>query len=315
MKILITGASGFVGQALWRALAAEGHEVLAAGRRRLDRPGYVACDLAAGPFDFDFRPDVVVHAAARSSPWGSAAEYRSQNIEATRRVLEFCEKNGRPHLVHISTSAVMYTREHQHGLTEESPLPARPINDYAATKLAAERLVEAYAGDYCIARPRAVFGPGDTVVFPRIVQAARSGRLPRLVSDRPVLGDLIYIETLVEYLRRMIQRRARGVYLLTNNQPVAIWDFLDDVFRRLGLPSPQKTVPVGRAMAGARVIEGIYRLLPFLGEPPVTAFGVSVFAYSKTFDVSRTLRDLGPPAVSLEVGVGRFVDWWRRENP
>lgn len=314
MKILITGASGFVGQALWRVLVAEGHDVLATGRRQLGLPGYISRDLA-NPLALDFRPEVVVHAAARSSPWGTDRDYQRQNVDATRHVLDFCEKSGRPHLVHISTSAVMYTNAHQCGLTEESPLPPRPINRYAATKLEAEKLVHGYAGDFCIVRPRAVYGPGDTVVFPRIVQAARLGRMPRLVSDQPVLGDLIYIETLVDYLRRIIAKRARGTYLLTNNQPVAIWAFLDDVFTRLGLPIPQRTVPVGRAMLGAHVIESAYRLLPFMGEPPITTFGVSVFAYSKTFDVSRALRDFGPPAVSLEEGVARFVEWWRRQYP
>ena len=50
-------------------------------------------------------------------------------------------------------------------------------------------------------------------------------------------------------------------------------------------------------------------MLPFLGEPPVTRFGVSVFAYSKTFNVARALRDLGPPSVPLAEGVNRFVRW------
>ena len=74
MKLLITGASGFVGGALWRKALGAGHEVLAVGRRPLDRPGYLSRDLCE-PLVCDFRPDVVVHAAARSSPWGSRREF------------------------------------------------------------------------------------------------------------------------------------------------------------------------------------------------------------------------------------------------
>ena len=59
----------------------------------------------------------------------------------------------------------------------------------------------------------------------------------------------------------------------------------------------------------ARALELVYRAMPFLGEPPLTTFGVSVFTYSKTFDVSRTVQDLGVPSVSLNEGLKRFIAW------
>jgi len=313
MKLLVTGASGFVGGALWRAARGRGWKVCATGRRRLSDAGYVALDLAR-PWQLDFSPDVVVHAAARSAPWGTPDEFAAQNVEATRRLVRFCEEHGLPHLIHVSTSAVMYRNEHQLGLTEESPLPERPINRYAATKLEAERVVQSYAGPWCIVRPRAVFGPGDTVVFPRILRAARAGRLPLIESRETVFADLIYIDTLVEYLLRMAEQRATGLYLVTNNHAVPVLSFVADVLARLGLPTPTRRVSVDRAMRLAGIVEALYTCLPFLGEPPMTRFGVSVFAYSKTFNVSKALRDLGPPAVSLEEGVERFVAWQKGQR-
>ena len=308
MKLLVTGASGFVGGALWRAAAKRGCEVFATGRRTLPASGYIAADLTQ-PCRFDFAPDVVVHAAARSSPWGRRAYYEAQNIAATRHAVDFCERHGTPLLVHISTSAVMYRDEHQLGLTEDSPLPERSINLYAETKLAAENVVRGYRGPWCIVRPRAVFGPGDTVVFPRILRAARSGRLPLIESRETVLADLIYIDSLVEYLLRVIEQRRTGLYLVTNNRAVPVLGFVTGILARLGLPTPTRRVPVERAMCFAGAVEKLYAALPFLGEPPVTRFGVSVFAYSKTFNVAKALRDLGPPAVSLDEGVERFVAW------
>lgn len=313
MKILITGASGFVGGAFWRKACDAGHEVMALGRRPLPEAGYCRCDLAEG-LRLDFRPDVVVHAAARSSPWGTRREFAAQNVTATQNVVRFCEEIGSPLLVHLSTGAVMYANEHQLGLDEASPLPARAINEYAATKRAAEDVVRQYAGPWSIVRPRAVFGPGDTVVFPRILRAAQSGRLPLIESDRPVLGDLIYIDTLVDYLLRMVERRVQGLYLLTNNQPVPILEFLGDVFAQLGLPPLRRRIPVSRAMAFAGAVEAVYRALPFLGEPPMTRFGVSVFAYSKTFNVAKSLRDLGTPSVPLAEATARFVAWQKRST-
>lgn len=308
MKILVTGASGFVGGAFWNSAQRAGHSVIATGRRSLDAPGYHACDLVTG-LDLDAAPEVVVHCAARSSPWGSRCEFEAQNIQATRNVVRFCETHGLPHLIHISTSAVMYANEHQLGMTEETPLPRTPINRYAATKRESEELVRAYPGRWCIVRPRAVFGPGDTVVFPRILRAATAGRLPWIESDQPVVGDLIYIDVLVEYLLRIIEQRATGLYLLTNNEPVPILEFLGTVFAKLNLSQPTRHVPVQRAMLLASAIESVFSLLPFLGEPPITRFGVSVFAYSKTFDVRKALRDLGSPSVALGEGVDRFVAW------
>jgi 2-alkyl-3-oxoalkanoate reductase len=128
------------------------------------------------------------------------------------------------------------------------------------------------------------------------------------------LGDLIYIDTLVDYLLCVIERRANGLYLVTNNRPVPILEFLGSVFAKLDLPAPTRRIPVRRAMRFATAVEALYTTLPFLGEPPLTRFGVSVFAYSKTFNVAKSLRDLGPPSVSLEDGVERFVTWQRQQT-
>jgi len=312
MKALVTGGSGFVGSALCAALLARGWEVVALSRRPAPHGEWRAVDLAH-PFDVNFRPDVVVHAAARSSPWGSAREFEAQNVDGTRHVLEFCRQVGSPPVVYISTSAVLYRNAHQYGLAEDTPPPPRFLNHYSRTKYAGEQLVRAYEGQHAILRPRAVFGPGDTVVFPRIVRAAREGKFPVIESEQPVMADLIFIETLVQYIVRVIEAGASGTYHLSNDKPVAIGEFLSDVFRRLGLPQPSRRIPVARAMLAASVVEGVYRVLPFLGEPPITRFGVSVFAYSKTMNVSKCLRDFGAPAVSLEDGVDQFIRWQKAQ--
>jgi 2-alkyl-3-oxoalkanoate reductase len=229
-------------------------------------------------------------------------------------VLEFC-KQANAKLVYISSSSVYYKNEHQFGITEQTPLPEKSINFYAATKRKAEELVKEYSGRWLILRPRAVFGPEDTVLFPRILRAAKAGRLPLLKSkDGPVLGDLIYIETLCDYIAKAsLSPTITGEFNLTNNQPVVMLEFLLDIFKQLGLPEPKRTVPVERAMMFARVLEGIYTFLPGR-EPPITRFGVSVFAYSKTFDISKTLKTLSEPKVSLEEGKQRFIAWVKQQG-
>jgi nucleoside-diphosphate-sugar epimerase len=317
VRILVTGASGFVGRAYVRHARERSAVVIRGlGRRALDDRDYAQIDLGS-PFDLDFNPDVVVHAAARSSPWGTGAQFQRQNVDATRHVIEFCRRRGCPRLVYVSTSAVFYRDGDQTGLTEDSPIGPAFVNDYAATKYAAERLVQGYPGDWVIVRPRAVFGPGDTVLFPRILRAARQGRLPLVeTGGPPAIGDLIYIDTLCDYLHLAATRTGAvgRAFNVTNNQPVPILPFLLDVFERLGLPRPTRRVSLRTALAAARASEAVYRWLRLPGEPPVTRFGVGVFAWSKTFDVGRALAVFGPPSVSLERGVDAFVEWERARS-
>ncbi len=68
---------------------------------------------------------------------------------------------------------MFYRDGHQFNLTEASPIGPDFVNTYAATKYAGECLLRAYSGEHVILRPRAVFGPGDTVLFPRVLTAAQ----------------------------------------------------------------------------------------------------------------------------------------------
>lgn len=312
MKILVTGSSGFIGGAVYRRAPQLGWKIRGIGRRKLDDPDYVSKDLSQ-PFDLDYYPDVVIHAAARSSPWGRRSDFEKQIVTATKNVIDYCNTHGQPQLIYISSGAVLYRNEHQLEIDEQTPVPAVPINEYARAKCLAEKLVQNYPGEWCILRPRAVFGPGDTVVFPRILRAMELGRLPLIKSDRVVVGDLVFIDTLVEYIIRAADRRAKGIYHISNGEPVEIYAFLAEICTELGLPLPTREVDASKAMRAARVIEVIFRLLPFLGEPPITQFGVSVFAYSKTFNTSRVQHDLGTPLVNMEEGLKLFLAWQRAQ--
>jgi nucleoside-diphosphate-sugar epimerase len=214
-------------------------------------------------------------------------------------------------VVFLSSSSVYYRPAHQWGVTEETPLPRRAVNDYAAAKIRAEQRVQRYPGPWVILRPRAVFGPGDTVLLPRLIRAAHAGRLPLLTApDGPVVGDLLYVDNLVDcVVRAAAEPTVHGCFNVTNNEPVPLIDFLLDVFARLGVPTPRRRVSVRFAMAAARVLEWYYALFRPREEPPLTRFGVHVFAYSTTFDVSRMLVTFGPPRVPLGEGVDRVVAW------
>lgn len=324
MRILVTGASGFVGGRLVE-LARDRHEVVGLGRRALDRDGfpgvdYLRADLGRTPLDalpaLPWHPDAVIHCAARATPYAARRDYERDNVAATRTVVAWCERlaasgAGLPRLVHVSSSSVLYQDGDQLDLTEESPVGPGFANDYARTKAAAEEVAATYAGPVVIARPRAVFGPGDTVLFPRIIAAAKADRLPVLTGrDTPAVGDVIYVDNLVEYLLELAVRRdLSGVYHLTNAEPVEMQALLVDVLDRLGFPPPRREVSLGTALRAAAILERAWRVLHLPGEPPITRYGVGVLSWSKTFVPDKMLRDLGAPAISIEKGVVEFVDW------
>ncbi|GAA1539601.1 NAD-dependent epimerase/dehydratase family protein [Nocardioides humi] len=317
MRLLVTGASGFVGGRLVEMAAAAGHEVVGLGRRRLDRDGYLSVDLGrtdvAGLPDLPWEPDAVIHCAARATPYARRRDYERDNVIATRTVVDWCLRLGGLRLVHVSSSSVLYRDGDQLDLTEDSPVGPRFANDYARTKAASEEIVRRYGGSWVIARPRAVFGPGDTVLFPRIVAAAKAGRIPRLTGRAtPAVGDLIYVDNLADCLLQLAARpELGGVYHLTNAEPVEIQAMLLDVIARLGLDPPTREVGVATAMRAATVLERTWRILHLPGEPPITPYGVGVLSWSKTFVPDRMLRDLGAPKVSVAEGVERFVAWQR----
>jgi nucleoside-diphosphate-sugar epimerase len=316
---LVTGVSGFAGGAIGRYLRENiGHRVVGLSRSA-PRPGscddFIAHDLAL-PLPEDVpQVDYIVHCAALSSPWAAPADYHRNSVLPVRWLADLTRRRPVRRLVFLSSSAVHYRLADQTGLTEESTLADPPINAYAQTKQEGEAILAGLDVPVTVLRPRALFGPGDTVVFPRILHAARKGVLPVLV--RPDGGmaqsDLLYIGTLAAYVARVLEGDVSGTFLLTNAAPVGTYDLLNTVFSALGIPHPSRRVPIGLAMLVARGYEWHSRVLAGWREPPVTRFGVASLGFHKTFDVSKALATLGPPEVAMSDGVDRFIDWQRTQ--
>ncbi|MEQ1491849.1 MAG: NAD(P)-dependent oxidoreductase, partial [Terricaulis sp.] len=164
MRVVVTGATGFLGGAFVRLLGARGHEVIATGRDELklaalkrDRIETVALDLA----DLQTRKlscDAIVHCAALSSPWGRRAAFYHANVIGTQGALALARASGARRFVNISTPSVYFRFKDQIGVREDAPLPP-PVNAYADTKRQAELLVLAANDlDPIILRPRGLYG-------------------------------------------------------------------------------------------------------------------------------------------------------------
>lgn len=311
---LITGTSGFLGGALGRHLRSAGWKVTGLSRgpaRRGSVDRQILHDLSK-PLPSDLpRYDVIIHAAALASPWASPAAYQAHIVEATANLLHHAKERQAGRFIFISTTAVFYILDDQFDLTEDSPLPSPPANLYAGAKREAERLVREQCPDALILRPRAIYGPGDTVLFPRILRAAAKGVLPRIVrpDGSAAVADMVYIGNLVHAIERSITLGVSGAINVTDACPQQTDRLLAGVLSRLGYPPPRLRLSVPVAMRMARVAEAISGPLRGWREPPITRFGVSAVAHSKTFDVTRMLSELGPPLFTPEQGMNAFIDW------
>ena len=311
-SVLITGASGFVGGALAAHLTQLGYEVTGLSRRPA---ATIQHDLSQPVPPSIGSYDVIVHCAALSAPWASPDAFHANNVTATRNLLDYATRTGCRRFVFISSSSVYYRHGDQFDLTESSPLPDKPINEYAATKREAESLVAQSKLSTIVLRPRAVFGPCDTVLFPRLLRAASKGAMALFTRPDGLTprGDLIYIDNLSHFIERAIVSSETGCFNLTNAEPVDLYAFLNNVFTSLGLPPVRRRIPVGVGFALAGALEFASRTLFGYREPPITRFGVEVLSYSKTFDVTKATAAFGPPPISVAEGVARFVAWQKKQ--
>jgi nucleoside-diphosphate-sugar epimerase len=325
-KILVTGGTGFLGGAVSREFRRRGYGVTATGRdgdkgdaMRGEGISFIRADLAneLEAHAVCRGQDVVIHCAALSSPWGSALEFHRANVVATRNVVNAALAAGAKRLVHVSTPSIYFRFRDQLNLTENSLLPRRSVNAYAKTKLEAERIVDRAARNIpvVILRPRAIFGPGDTAIFPRLLRVGARGRLP-IIGDGNNLADLTYIDCAVAGLIRAVEAPedcCGQAYNLTNGESVRLWDLIGSLFRQVGLPEPRRRVPRAAALAWAAMSEAWGRVSG--AEPRLTRFGVGVLAYSQTFDIRKARELLGyAPPVSMAVGVERFVSAHRSSH-
>lgn len=318
-RCLVTGATGGLGRVLVPRLLAAGWAVTATGRNReagaaLAAQGarFVPCDLAHDPLGPVLAGvDAVHHLAALSSPWGPPAAFDAANVVATRRLLAAAREAGARRFVHVSTPSIYADARDQFGITEDTPLPARFANDYARTKHAAERLALASAepGFATVAiRPRAVLGPWDTVLLPRLLRAAGRGRLA-LPHGGAALIEPTDARDVCDALVAAADRAERvsgQAFNVSGGQPRALRELARRVFDTLGRSA--RIVPVERRLALrlAGWAEAVAARLPGRPEPPLTRYAVMVAGWSQTFDLSRAGERLGwSPQRSPEAA----LDW------
>ncbi len=329
MKILVTGASGFIGGRFARFALEQGLAVRINGRRpeaveHLVRRGaeFVQGDLADPELALALCDDVeaVVHCAGAVGVWGSYQHFYQANVEVTENMVEACLKRKVRRLVHLSSPSIYFDGRSHVDIREEQ-VPKRFSDHYGATKYLAEQKVfaaEEFGLEVIAFRPRFVTGAGDTSIFPRLIEMQRKGRLA-IIGNGLNKVDFTSVHNLNEVLLSglLAAGPALGkVYNISNGQPVPLWDVVNYVLRRLDLPPVTRHVPFGIAHAAATLNETVCKLLPGRPEPSLFRLGVAVMARDFSLDISRARQYLEyDPTASVWSALDEFCTWWKAQQP
>ena len=327
MKIIITGAAGFLGGRLTKYLAQfPEYEIVATSRRTHRAAELEAAGARFVPFQFNSQSfyrqliegtDAVVHCAALSSPWGAYRDFYDANVLLTQQLLDGSRAEGVRSFINISSPTVYNDYGDIFDAKETDPLP-KPINHYSATKLLAEAEVQRAHSDKFRTlsfRPRAIIGAEDTVIFPRLMRAYAEGRL-RMIGDGKNVVDFTAVENLCYAIRLALEApdRAFGrTYNISNGQAEPLWKVINMLLAKLGENPVRKRIPYPLADMFARIAE--WRARRGDGsEPALTRYGIAVLARSFTLDISAARKYLGyEPQVTTEEALDEFLEWHRQK--
>ncbi len=328
-KALVTGATGFLGGQLARYLHRLGWEVTATGRneqagQRLMTDGirFVAADLRDRELILGAccGQEIVFHCGALSSPWGKYSDFYSSNVIGVQHVAEGCKRSAVRRLVHVSTPSVYFDYKPRYLIKETDPLPARSANHYAATKRIAEQWLEQRWREdqlpVIMLRPRAIFGPEEQALLPRLLRASERSGVPLLNGGEAEI-DLTCVDNLLQAMLLCCESADATLgqtYNISNGEALPFRELVSRLFGLLELPLRTRHIPYRAAYGVAAMLEAAYRLLPLQGEPSLTRYTVSSIAVPHTLDIGKAQRELGyMPTVTVEQGLHQFAQWWTDE--
>ena len=325
MKVLVTGGAGFTGKALVRRMLDAGHDVIALDNKtgyrsdELNQWGaeFVLGSVTDGPLvERCMRGvDVVHHVAAAFREMNvPRSYYREVNTEGTRLVLQAAMDAGVRKFVYCSTCGV-------HGNVDHPPAaedaPIQPADYYQQTKYDAEPLVL----DFCrrglkatILRPAAIFGPGDPGRFLMIFRQVARGWFP-MFGDGRTLYHPLYIENFLDAFQ-IAMREDRGVggtYLIADETYLSIESLVLAVAKAMNRSVRIVHLPIWPIVAIGHAVEKA--CAPFGIAPPIHPRRVDWYRQTRAFSIEKARSELGfVPAVSLDDGLRRAYEWYRREG-
>ncbi|KAK6116860.1 hypothetical protein DH2020_049390 [Rehmannia glutinosa] len=269
--------------------------------------------------------EVVFHMAAPDSSINNHQLHHSVNVQGTRNVIDACIELKVKRLIYTSSPSVVF--DGVHGIIngdESLPYPSKHNDSYSATKAEGEAMVIKSNGSSglltCCIRPSSIFGPGDKLLVPSLVAAARAGKSKFIIGDGNMY-DFTYVENVAHAhicaeralaSEKTIAEKAAGqAYFITNMEPIKFWEFMSIILESLGYVRPKFKIPASVMMPIAHMVELIYKALAPYGMkvPQLTPSRIRLLSRSRTFDCSKANDRLGyRPIVPLQEGLRRTIE-------
>ncbi|MEX0323845.1 MAG: NAD-dependent epimerase/dehydratase family protein [Puniceicoccaceae bacterium] len=331
MKVLVTGGGGFLGSRIVLNLLDEGHSVVAYQRSDHPRLRHLGVDVKQGSLiEKDVLAnalagcDAVIHTAAKAGVWGPRKDYFRTNVDGTRTLIEAMESTGVSKLVHCSSPSVVFNRQSFEGEDESLPYGSKWLCPYPESKAVAEQMVLEWGrqgnGKVIALRPHLIWGVGDPHLFPDVIQRSQSGRL-RIIGNGRNRVDSTRVENAAAAhllaLRNLDNTDAvNRPYFISQGDPPPIWDWINDMLRRVNVPILKKRVPLSLAYPLAFLAESAWRISGRQAIPPMTRFVAVQLAKSHWFSIDAARKHLGykPENFPTEEGMELYSKAWLAGN-
>ena len=322
MKVLVTGATGFIGGNLARLLSRQGYNV-----RALVRPGSNALtindtNVEQTPGDILDRESVaravngceaVFHCAAAYTFWShDPALVHRTNVEGTRTVLDAALREGVSRVVYTSTVSTVGYSSSGHA-NEESPVDVgHLVGHYKKSKYKAERVALDMASSglpVVIVNPTAPVGPWDVKPTPtgRILVDFLCGRIPAYVATGLNVVDVEDVAT--GHILAM-EKGVPGRRYLLGNRNMTLKELFTMLQTLTGLPAPRLRLPYWIAL-GAACIDQVVEGNLLRREPRIPLEGLRIAKSPMYVDCGKAVRELGQPQNPLEGALEKAVRWFR----
>ncbi|MEE9373304.1 MAG: NAD-dependent epimerase/dehydratase family protein [Saprospiraceae bacterium] len=314
MKIFITGASGFIGGAVTKALVSK-HKVSAMARSEKSAnivaaigARAVMCSLNNVEASHLQGVDVVIHSAAYVESWGTKQQFWEMNVNATKQLLAVARKAGVKRFVHISTEACLFHGQAMVNIDETYPYAEHTPYLYSMTKREAEKLVvnanDTGVFDTVTVRPRMVWGPDDKTILPEVLKLVDSGAFS-WINHGKAMTSITYIGNLVEgILLAMEKGRAGEIYFITDSEQPSVKEFLTGLLLTQNITPSSKSVPSYILRPLAYIVESVWRLFNIKKDPFITRFAADIMSVECTINIDKARKELGyQPQISFKEGL------------
>ena len=318
-RVLVTGASGFVGSAVLRALDGRGLKLRALVRPSSPRTNLAGVDYELIEGDMRHTADVCHALEGVRGLYHVAADYRlwarnpldiiRANLEGTRTVMEAALSRGVERIVYTSSVATLRAPDHPAAVDETAPLAeGEGIGAYKESKVAAERLVADRGLPAVIVMPSTPIGPRDIKPTPtgRIVVEAAMGRIPAFVDTGL---NLVHVDDVAAgHLLAMDKGRIGERYIL-GGQDASLRDLLGEIARLTGRAAPTVNLPRMPLYPVAWAAEAVARVTG--KEPLITRDALKMASHHMFFSSAKAERELGYTARPYVEALADALAWFR----